>query len=84
MAEEFAGGGVDDADVEVVDEEDDVGSRVDAPDADVVQSSVDAEGDDAGVVDLVVADSVVGVVAAGWSGFRAGGVGAGGGGSLWQ
>ena len=45
VAEEFAGGGVDDADVVVVDEEDDVGSGVGSSDADVVKSSVDAQGD---------------------------------------
>ena len=33
-------------------------------DADVVQSTVDAQGDDAAVVDLVAADPVVGVVGA--------------------
>ena len=66
VAEEFAGGGVDDADVEVVDEQDDVGSGVGSADADVAQSAVDAQGDGAGFVDLVVADPVVGVgVAAG-------------------
>ena len=35
VAEEFAGGGVDDADVEVLDEQDDVGSGVGSSDADV-------------------------------------------------
>jgi len=35
FAEEFAGGGVDDPDVEVVDEHDDVGSGVGSSDADV-------------------------------------------------
>ena len=38
FAEEFAGGGVDDADVEVVDEQDDVGSGVGSADADVVEA----------------------------------------------
>ena len=33
VAEEFAGGGVDDADVEVFDEEEDVGSGVGSPDS---------------------------------------------------
>ena len=47
VAEEFSGGGVDDADVEVVDEEDDVGSGVGSSDADVVELAVDAQGDDA-------------------------------------
>jgi hypothetical protein len=36
-----------------------VGSGVGSADADVVESAVDAEGDDAGVVDAVVADAVV-------------------------
>jgi hypothetical protein len=45
--------------VEVVDEQDDVGSGVGSADADVVESAVDAEGDDAGVVDAVVADAPV-------------------------
>jgi hypothetical protein len=36
-SEEFSGGGVDDADVEVVDEEDDVGSGEGSSDADVVE-----------------------------------------------
>ena len=69
VAEEFAGGGVDDADVEVVDEHDDVGSGVGSADADVVESAVEAQGDVAVVVDAVVADAVVGVgaaVAVGW------------------
>jgi len=59
FAEEFAGGGVDDADVEVVGEEDDAGSGVGSSHADVVESSVVAQGDDAGVVDAVVADAGV-------------------------
>jgi hypothetical protein len=59
FAEEFAGGGVDDADVEVVGEDEDVGSGVGSADADVVESAVDAEGDDAGVVDAVGAHAVV-------------------------
>jgi hypothetical protein len=37
FAEELAGGGVDDADVQVLDEEQDVGSGVGSADADVVQ-----------------------------------------------
>jgi hypothetical protein len=60
LAEEFAGGGVGDADVVVVDEEHDRGLRVDASDADVVEPSVDAQGDGACVVDAVVSDAVVG------------------------
>ena len=44
LAEEFAGDGVNDADVEVLDEQDDVGSGVGSSDADVVQLAVDAQG----------------------------------------
>ena len=48
-----------------------------AAEADVVQAAVVAQGDDAGVVDAVVADAVVAGVdrGAGGDGFRAGGVG---------
>ena len=56
MAEEFAGGCVDDADVEVGDEDDDVGSGVFSSDADVVQAAVVAQRDLAGGIDAVVAD----------------------------
>jgi hypothetical protein len=42
----------------IVDEQEDVGSGVGSPDADVVQQAVDAQGDDAGVVDAVGADPV--------------------------
>jgi hypothetical protein len=59
LAEKFAGECVDDADVEVVYEQDDVGSGVGSSDADVVESAVVAQGDGAGVVDAVVADPVV-------------------------
>jgi hypothetical protein len=61
LAEEFAGGGVDDADVQVLDEQQDVGSGVGPADADVVQAPVDPQRDAAGLVDLVGADAVVGV-----------------------
>ena len=61
FAEEFACRCVDDSDVEVVGEDDDVGSGVGSADADVVQSSVDSEGDASGFVDAVAADSFVGV-----------------------
>jgi hypothetical protein len=47
--------------VQVVDEQNHGGSGVGSADADVVESAVDAQGDGAGVVDLVVADAVVGV-----------------------
>ena len=79
VAEEFAGGGVDDADVEVGDEEDDGGSVEGSSEADVVELAVDANGDVA-VADAVAADSVVGVAAAGRGGFRACRVHGGGGG----
>jgi len=70
LAEQFSGGGVDDADLEVLDEQDDAGSGVGSADADVAQSTCDAKRDGAGLADLVVADAVVCVV---------GPVGAGGG-----
>jgi hypothetical protein len=37
LAEEFAGGGVDDADVQILDEQQDAGTSVGAADADVVE-----------------------------------------------
>ena len=71
LAEKFPCGGVDDSDFLVLNEQDYVGSGVGSSDADVVHSGVDAQGDDAGVVDTVVSYSVVGVVvaASGWLGF---------------
>ena len=71
FAEKFAGRGVDDSDVEVLDEDQDAGSVVDAADADVVQASVDAQGDRAGLVNAVGADAVVGVDAGSRSCFKA-------------
>jgi hypothetical protein len=66
LVEEFAGAGVDDADVEVVDEQDDVGSAVGSADADVSELAGHAQGHGAGLVYDVVPDPVVGVgVAAG-------------------
>ncbi|MFN8053566.1 MAG: hypothetical protein U0Q22_19165 [Acidimicrobiales bacterium] len=56
VAEEPAGGGVDDADVEVGDEEDDGGSVEGSSEADVVELAVDADRDVA-VADAVAADS---------------------------
>ncbi|HEY1119379.1 MAG TPA: hypothetical protein VGE43_16815, partial [Acidimicrobiales bacterium] len=64
VAEELAGGGVDDADVEVVDEDDDGLSGVGAADADVVHLAGSAEGDGAVGVDAVVSEPVVG--SCGW------------------
>ena len=60
VAEEFAGGGVDDADVEVGDEKHDGGAGESAADADVVHSAGSAKGDGTGFVDAVAADPVVG------------------------
>ncbi|GAA4748845.1 hypothetical protein GCM10023328_34170 [Modestobacter marinus] len=60
FAEEFAGGGVDDADVQVLDQEQDVGSGVGSADADVVEAAGQAEAEAAGGVDAVGADPVVG------------------------
>ena len=45
VAEDFSGGGVDDGDFEVLGEDQDAGSVVDAADADVLQAAVDAQGD---------------------------------------
>jgi hypothetical protein len=58
-AEELAGGGVHDADVELGDEHDDEGSGVGSADADVVEPAIVAEGELAGGVDTVVAYAVV-------------------------
>ncbi len=74
-ADDLAGGGVDDAYVEVGDEQDDGGSCELAADADVVQDAVVAEGDFAGDVDAVVSDAVVGGGGAGGGGLGSGGVG---------
>jgi hypothetical protein len=81
LSEELAGGGVDDADLEVSDEDQDVGSGVGSADADVVESAGVAEGDGAGGVDDVGAEAVVGVVG---GGVGAGDVDGGGGGPLGQ
>ena len=74
------GGGVDDADAQVLDEHDDVGTGVGPAEADVVELAAGAQGEGAAGADDVGADAVVGVggpVAGG--GLRAGGVGGGGG-----
>ena len=68
FAEELAGGGVDHADVEVLDDEDDAGSCVGSADADVVQPAVVSQGDGPGLVDGVVPDPVVGVGISGRAG----------------
>ena len=54
LSEEFAGDGVDDAYVEVLDEPADVGSGVGSSDADVAELAGDAQGDVAGLADPVV------------------------------
>ena len=82
VAEQFAGGGVEDADVEVGDEDDDSGSGVLVTEADVVEAAVVAQGDSAGLVDAVVADPVVGVGALAGGGLGTRLVGGGGGGAL--
>ena len=64
LAQELSGGQIDDADLEVLDEEADVGSGVGSPDADVAEFAGDAQGDVAGLADPVGADPVVGVAAA--------------------
>jgi hypothetical protein len=64
LAEQFAGGCVDDADVQVLDWDEDVGSGVGSADADGVEPAAVAQGDLAAGVDAVAADSVVGVVGA--------------------
>src|SRR4051812_50160225 len=79
VAEEFAGGGVDDADVQVLNEEQHVGSAEGSADADVVQAAGDAQRDAAGLVDLVVAEAVVGVPRAVGAGGGLGGGRVGGG-----
>ena len=82
LAQEFAGGGVDDSDVEVLDEDQDAGSVVDAADADVVQAPGHPQGDGAGLVDAVGADAVVGVDAGSRGCFKACLIGGGWGGPV--
>ena len=47
VSEDFSCGGVDDVDVEVLDEDEDVGSGVGSSDADVVEFAVDPQCDGA-------------------------------------
>ena len=61
LAEEFAGGGVDDPDVEVEHEHEDAGSGVGSADADGVEPALVPQGDLPAGVDSVAAESVVGV-----------------------
>jgi hypothetical protein len=79
LAEQFAGAGVDDPDVEVLDEHPDGGSGEGSAHADVVESAVDSQGELAVGVDAVGSDPFVGVDCwgAGGGGFRSGVVGAG-------
>jgi hypothetical protein len=79
LARKLAGAGVDDADVQVLDEEQDAGSGVGPAGADVVEPSLVAEGDEPGVVGAVGADAVVGVGGAvAGDGLGPGGVGGSG------
>jgi len=55
FAEEFAGGGVDDADVELLDQDEDMGCGVGSSDADGVELSLEARVDLACLVDAVAA-----------------------------
>ena len=78
LTEEFAGVGVDDADVAVEGQQDDVGAAVGPSDADVVQAAVVADRDRSGGVDAVAADPWVGWGdGGGRGGFGSGSVGAG-------
>jgi hypothetical protein len=56
FSEEFAVVG-EDADVSIVDQNEDVGAGVASADADVVEPAVVSQGEDAAGVDLVVADA---------------------------
>ena len=60
---------MDDADSEILDQHEYAGAGVGSADADVVKAAGDAQGDDAGLVDAVAADAVVGVGAVCWVGF---------------
>jgi len=86
FTQDFAGGGVGDGDLQIVDEESDVGSGVGSAQADVVEATVVAQGDAAGLADPVGADPVVGVAGAvgARGGFGSGGVGRGRGGAVGQ
>ena len=59
MAEDFAGFGVDDVDVEFSDEHGDVGSGMGSAYSDVVEFAGVTQGDGAGISDDVVTDPVV-------------------------
>jgi len=85
LAEQLAGVGAVDADVQVLDEHQDAGPGVGPADADVVEPAAGAEGELAVGVDAVGADPVVGVGGAvAGSGLGPGGVGGGRGGPVRQ
>ena len=85
LAEELAGGGVDDADVAVLGQDQDAGSGVGSADADGVEPALVAQGDLPAGVDAVAAESVVGVgTAVAGGGLGAAGVDRGRGGSVRQ
>ena len=75
LADEGAGGGVGDPDVQVLDEHEDAGSGVGSAYADVVEAAGVAQGDDAGGIDGVAADAAVFGGGAGGGGFGSGLVG---------
>jgi hypothetical protein len=79
FADDLAGGGVDDADVEAVDQHQDGGSGVGSADPDVVQPAVVAEAEFAVAVDDVAADPGLRLaIRGGWrAGFGSGLVGRG-------
>jgi hypothetical protein len=80
FADQLTGVAIDDADVQVVDEQADRGAGEPGAEADVVQPAVVAHSDRAPAVDLVVPDPVVGGDdRAGRNGFRSGLIGLGGG-----
>jgi hypothetical protein len=56
LADELSGGGVDDANLEAVDQHQDGGSGVGSSDADVVQPAVVTQGEFAGSIDHIAAD----------------------------
>ena len=68
LAEELAGAGVDDSDVEFLDQDQDAGSSVGAAEWDVAEPACDAECDGAVLVDPVVSDAVMRAVGRGGAG----------------
>ena len=83
FADELAGGGVDDPDVQVLDEHEDPGAGVLVAGADVVEAAAGAQGELAGWVGSVGADAVVGAGGAvAGCGLGPCGVGGGGGGPV--